>query len=419
MSAAEKIGNPDFWKRSANCNFKENDMMGAHETFSRVRSIHKRRRAPDVYSKGGDLAARSRIQEAGRSESAKTRAKAEGQALRLGPRLDFNRFRLFLLHLAGKLGIREALPGDLGNRQSEPLGIVHFLARVVPECLFVNISKQVIWLHADVSPMQPTLQQAPEVLHRVRVDIAPYVFYGVVDNSVLVIGFQTVIGLQCIAENCGTGFDALPDDWLKFLLGAGGYVTGDNLAAALYHPEHNLLAFRPASHDRRFALRLVPVAGLPTDKGFIAFNLAPELAAVGVLKAKANPMKHVPCALLGNLERPVDLPGTNAVLHAGLHPDRHQPLVQGDGGIFHDGSHFDRELGQRMAGLALPHAAGSNVANVLRPARGADHAVSPCDAMGHEVVDAVVEIIEVYNCLLEGLWFVVNFAHTSTLAWCT
>src|ERR1017187_5773807 len=172
MSAAEKIGNPDFWKRSANCNFKENDMMGAHETFSRVRSIHKRRRAPDVYSKGGDLAARSRIQEAGRSESAKTRAKAEGQALRLGPRLDFNRFRLFLLHLAGKLGICEALSSDLRNRQSEPLGIIHFLACVVPECLFVDVPKQVIWLHADIGPVQAALQEAPEVLHRVRVNVS-------------------------------------------------------------------------------------------------------------------------------------------------------------------------------------------------------------------------------------------------------
>ena len=195
-------------------------------------------------------------------------------------------------------------------------------------------------------------------------------------------------------------------------------MTGDNLTAALDHAEENLLAFRPASSNLSFAFRLVHIAGLAANEGFVHFDFTTQLAAVNVLQTKTNPVKHMPRALLGNLKRPVDLPGANAVLHAGLHPNRHQPLVQGDGGIFHDGSHFDRELGQRMAGLALPHAAGSDVSNVLRPARGADHAVSPCDAMRHEVVDAIVGIVEVYNRLLEGLWFVVNFAHTSTLAWC-
>ena len=123
------------------------------ETFSRVRSDHKGRRASHVHSKGGNLAARSRIQETGRSESAKARAEAESQTLRLGPRdgLFLNRFRLFLLHLAGKLGIGEALACDLGNRQSEPFGIVHFLPGVIAECLFVDIAKQVVRFHADIA----------------------------------------------------------------------------------------------------------------------------------------------------------------------------------------------------------------------------------------------------------------------------
>src|ERR1017187_555624 len=238
--------------------------MRMYETFRRIRSVHRRRGASHVYSKGGDLAARSRIQETSRFKSAQTRAKAEGQALRLGPRelLFLNRFRLFLLHLAGKLGIGEALAGDLGNRQSKPLGIVHLLACVVAECLFIDVAEQMERFDADIGSVKATLQETPEVFHRVRVNIAPYVLDGVIDNRVLVIVLQAVIRLQSIAENRGTRFDALPDDWLKFFFGAGGYMTGDNLTAPLYHPKHNLLAFRPASHDRRFALRLVHVAGL-------------------------------------------------------------------------------------------------------------------------------------------------------------
>src|ERR1017187_465410 len=102
-----------------------------YEASHRIQSVHERRGASHVRAKGRNLAARSRIQEAGRSESAKARAKAEGQALRLGPRdaLPLNLFWLLFgsLQFAGKLGISEALASDLGNRQSEPLGIIHLL----------------------------------------------------------------------------------------------------------------------------------------------------------------------------------------------------------------------------------------------------------------------------------------------------
>lgn len=37
-------------------------------------------------------------------------------------------------------------------------------------------------LHADVCSMQGTLQETPEVFHRVRVDIAVHVFNCVIDN---------------------------------------------------------------------------------------------------------------------------------------------------------------------------------------------------------------------------------------------
>src|ERR1022692_1286888 len=66
------------------------------ETFSRVRSDHKGRRASHVHSKGGNLAARSRIQETGRSESAKARAEAEGLTFRFGPRFRGFRSACFL-----------------------------------------------------------------------------------------------------------------------------------------------------------------------------------------------------------------------------------------------------------------------------------------------------------------------------------
>jgi hypothetical protein len=134
------------------------------------------------------------------------------------------------------------------------------------------------------------------------------------------------------------------------------------------------------------------------------------------LQAKTNPVQHVPCALLGDVERSVNLPRANAVLHAGLHPYRNEPLIETKGRIFHDGSDLDAELGLRVPDPALPETARSDVSNVLRTAGRANNAVFPFRAVRNKVANAIVGVVEVYDCLLQSLWFVVYFAHRSTLA---
>jgi hypothetical protein len=62
--------------------------------------------------------------------------------------------------------------------------------------LFVDVAEQMERLNADIGPVKATLQQAPEVLHGVRVDIAVNVLYRVIDNRMLVVILQTVIRLS-------------------------------------------------------------------------------------------------------------------------------------------------------------------------------------------------------------------------------
>jgi hypothetical protein len=113
--------------------------------------------------------------------------------------------------------------------------------------------------------------------------------------------------------------------------------------------------------------------------------------------------------------RGLNFPRANSVLHAGLHPNCGEPLVQTERRVFHDGSDLDTKLRLWVAVATLPEAAGSNIANVLRSASRANDAVLPFRTMRHEVANATVRIVEVYVCLLERLWFAVYFAHTSTL----
>ena len=52
-----------------------------------------------------------------------------------------------------------------------------------------------VGLHTDVSPLQPTLQETPEVLNAVGVNLVLDVLFGVVDDLVNVVAAQRVVGL--------------------------------------------------------------------------------------------------------------------------------------------------------------------------------------------------------------------------------
>jgi hypothetical protein len=156
------------------------------------------------------------------------------QPFSLGPRfprhglVDGFRFS----HLAGKFRIGQALADDLPNADIKALGISH-LAIVEPECLFVDIAKQVEGFHADVGSVQAALQETPEILHTIGVNVAVHILDRVIDNGVLVVGFQPIVGFQFVAEDRRARFDALTDQRLKVFFLARVHVTGNDLPASL------------------------------------------------------------------------------------------------------------------------------------------------------------------------------------------
>ena len=154
--------------------------MVPYETLSRIQQLHERRGASYGRAEGRDTTARSGVSKTGRLEPAKARTQTESQAFR-GPRFKRPTLvdRRLFPHLAGKLGIRETLPGNLRNRQTKPLRVVHVLPGVVTKCLFVDLTEQVEWLNRNVSSVQAALQEAPEVLHPVGMNIAANVLYRV------------------------------------------------------------------------------------------------------------------------------------------------------------------------------------------------------------------------------------------------
>jgi hypothetical protein len=115
-------------------------------------------------------------------------------------------------------------------------------------------------------------------------------------------------------------------------------------------------------------------------------------------------MEHEPCRLLSDPDGLGDLVAANAVLAIGEHPDHYQPFLQRDWGILEYGSDLCRKLAVLVGALALPLTLGREIGHVLAATDGTSHdAIRP--ALRCHVIDTVLRVGVVQDCLLESLWF--------------
>jgi len=166
-----------------------------YETFSRIRSV-RQSRGPRV---GGSIERHKtpgrRAPKAGRIESEPARPEAKTEALhafRFGPRnrRPLGDFRFFAV-LASRFGPGEALAYDLTNGKIKAFAIgdyftIGVLACVEAERLLINVPEQVERLNRNMGATDTALQQAPEVLQPIGVNLIPYVAFSVIDHFNLV-----------------------------------------------------------------------------------------------------------------------------------------------------------------------------------------------------------------------------------------
>ena len=353
-------------------------------------------------------APRTRIQEEVAGEPAPSRPQAKGQAFGLGPRFPRQELELRFSHLASELRIGQALADDFTDTDVKTFGVGQ-LAVVETESLFVDVAKQVERLNTNVGSMQSALQQAPEVFHCVGMYIAVCVLDCMVDNRVLVVFAQTFVGLQFVGEDRCACLDVLADLLLKFLLAAVVHYEGSHVAAAFHHAHHDGLVLATSSGDDTLALRLVHVAGLATDEGLVHFDFTGQLAAMLALLRESDAMQHEPCGLLGHAEGFRNFATADAVLAVEDHPHCGKPFVQTERRILEDGSNLYGKLPSGMAVAALPAQLVPQKADFRTATARAGNAVFPLWAAGDEVVQAVLLIREIEDCLLQSLRFVCVF----------
>jgi hypothetical protein len=342
-----------------------------------------------------DSAARRRIQTTIEPQSSKARSKTEAETRFPRPCRRRLEWRRRALALAGQSLVGKALTYDLGYRQLEATTVVHSFPIVVAESLLVDIAEQVERLHADVGAVQAAFEQAPEILDCIGVDIAVYVFDGMIDDCVIIVLGQSFIRTQFITENRGTGFDVLADRFLKFLPATFINVHRADFPVAFDHTKDDCFVSPAGAVNFLCSFVLVHVARLAADEGLIDFHLAAQLAAV-TLHREADAMEHEPCGLLSDANRPVKLPRANPILIVYDQPDRRKPFVQSERRVLEYCSGLQAELRTIVLAVAFPYARFVEIDDMAGiAARTAHNTVWPAK-LNHEFA-AIVVVFEVDN----------------------
>lgn len=321
--------------------------------------------------------------------------------------------------LADEIGIGQALAVDSAGNPCEP-SRVGVLALVESERLLVQIAEQMERFDADIGALDGPLEQAPEVLQSVCVDLALGVPLGVVDDLVDVCIAELGVGLERIGVDLGTGRNVLADFGAERMAAH----VGDDLSphgampigSVTLQQAHNSDLAHAASSDV-LALGFVLETSLSADVGLIDFDVARELVASGGLHDQADALEHEPGRFLSHADRTCNLIGTNAVLGVGKQPDRRQPLVESDRRVLEDRSDLDRELAPRVLVLALPQAPSGDEADPIGPAGRTNHATIGPAQFDH-IVEANIGVREVSDRLDQSLRLTAPGSHALSVLRC-
>jgi hypothetical protein len=385
--------------------------MVMNETLSRVRTLHGARGPRDGGPTQRHKTASGRGPQAIGFEADPpwTEAETKGdQAFGFGPRgkvLTLVDTLRFFSNLAGCLLPGQPPSDDLPDGHIKAVAVRHVDSVIEAKRLLIDVTEKVERFHADVSAVQAALQETPEVLNTVGVNLPINVLFRVVNHLMIVVFdsvvHEIVIGVERAARFhvlrntvYQLGLVRLPDDARADLAVA--------LQESLYGGLADLSAASAAEHTRLAIFVHVP--RLAANVSLIHFDFARQFAArVLILHCEPDALKHKPTRLLGDLDGAGYFVRTDAVLAVRQHPHREQPLVQADRGVLENGSDLDAELRPGMPALALPDAPCGHKGDIRTSAGRADYAVFP--APNAKEANAVINVGKIDDCFLKRLWF--------------
>src|SRR5712692_4121047 len=282
--------------------------------------------------------------------------------------------------------------------------VIQSLPVVVPEYLFVQIPEQMERLDVDVCTLQSALEQAPEILQSVCVNLPVHVALCMVNRLVdEVLMIQSLIRQERVGVDCAFRFDVGANLCLQIMLTARRHNTGAKLSPAFENTHDSGFALYATVCNLLSTLIGVHETGRAADESLVHFYFFPVSAKSHKFFAvhrKANAVHHKPSRLLSDSESAGHFIGTDSVLAVHDEPYGNHPLVHAERGVLENGSDFDGEL--FLTALTEPDAPRRNK-RVLRRSTARTINLASRPAQTHRIVKSLLRVREKANCFLQRL----------------
>lgn len=300
---------------------------------------------------------------------------------------------------AGQGAVGETLARNIPHGQLESARVVHS-AFVESEHLLADVAIEVERGDGDIGATETPLEQAPKVLHAVRVNRPVDILAGMIDGRMNVRAAKAAVVAGFIGIDGRTDTDLAAN--VQHHRAAVSLATHNGcpnatrliVRSALQDAMHRSLANRAASTNDAPAFGFVHVSRQTTDECGIGFAWSLEFIQPANFHRFANTVQHEPSRLLSNADRAGEFVAADSILAIGDCPHGNEPLIQTEWAGLKNRPDARREL---FAAFFAPHdVAGGNLADALAVAMGAgDFAGRPLDVphvgFGHAGIGEVAD----------------------------
>lgn len=319
--------------------------------------------------------------------------------------------------LAREIGVGKALAENVGQRSLEALRVSNFgavivAAIVVPEYLFVNVTREMKRFNANIRSLEAAFKQRPEVLHAVHMHPTAHVGFSLIHDLMHEILLKPIhVGHSIIGVDCGAVLHIVQDGILQRLTFDVRNDRSTNLAQrAIQSAMHDSLSTVIAAELVVSQLpSLVHVLDASANERFVRLYFVSRAADLGsaaellTLYGFADALEHEPSRSLSYSERAPEFMTADSVAGVRQKPERHHPFIETERGILEDRLYFDSEL--LLAAVAKPEFAGLDKRVLGRSASWANYnAIRPAQVLGK--LKGAVFVSEVFDCFFEGFWLV-------------
>lgn len=241
---------------------------------------------------------------------------------------------------------RKSLKSEHRSRNHMTQGVqeqVTILSAIEPEAHFFKVGREMLCANMMPRSANAPLEQRERVFDSVCMNVSHYIdFLAVIDRLVFARRHTSTL-------DCGWVRRVIVgEDHIDILADVFADVIGERPGFHIFGMKQSKFAITLPNSDYDFLIlqAAFPAASLvyPANEGFIHFDFSVKHGLVQLDHSGPDAMAEIPCCLVADSNRPLDLTGRNTLLGFAQEQGGHKPLRQRQVGIVKDRSSSYRKL---------------------------------------------------------------------------